>query len=528
MADSLRDYFVRFIFKTDKEGAAEATSTLDRLKNGVTKLTAGAFAINQMRDAISSIAAPFKEVAHLVHATAEEADALGDLSERLGIATEDLEKWGFAAKMSGVSQEALTTGFRILSKQMGEASQGSKSQLQTFARLGLSFRKANGEVRDVNEMLPEIAKAMQKIPSHAQRSAYAMELFGRGGQEMLPLLMKGPDAIKALTVEMEELGGVTSQAFLDSADEYDKNVHRLTAAWKGVREAVSGPVVDAVNDIAKGFMAWWKINGELVRSKITEWVGGLVTSLRALWFTVNKFSTELLVLAAALNAPLLIMIGMRLMIGLLIDDFANWQAGNDSMIGRMIKNWDAWIAEIEKTHPVLATLLTIFASTIDTIREGWKLLFEGDFKVGLEDFAAFWKLTWFSLATPVLAAWNGIRDAIYGALMAAKQAAKAVGLDTIAGGIGSAAGAFMRGSEAKRITDNMSNPSIVGPSSSPSSLAAGAGSRSKSINAQTSITINAAPGMDERKLMSHARDMFQEMWDSEIEGGYQQNVPEAW
>lgn len=520
MADSLRDYFIRFLFKN--EGVDKLRSSVAGIEQGLDRAGRKAFAFNEKLQAVKHVLEPFRLLGEMVNRTAEEADALKDLAERTGIATDELEKYAYVAKLSGASTEALTTGLRVLEKNMGEAAQGSKTQVETFAKLGIRIHDTNGKLKTTQQLLPDVAKAFEKLPSHAQKTAYAMQLFGRAGQELLPMLAKGADKIREMQEELELLGGVTSEKFLAAADEYGDNINRLSAAWKGVRQAISGPIVEAINKIAAGFLTWWKVAGALVRSKIEEWSQQLVTSLQALWITVTKLAAPLLLFAAALNVPLLAMIALKLMLALLIDDFANWVAGNDSIIGRVIKNWDAWLDKIAETNPMLATVLATFgdlvkfvANSIEVISFGWeqliKTISDGSFVDGVK--AMFSALADF-ITAPILSAVDTIKTSIFDMLLYVKGVAKSLGLEELSTSLGNAAGSFIRPNVDQRIS-----PPIAGNTMT---------SNQSSNTTEVGINVVAAPGMNERALAEEIKKQFNMEMDSQLRGAYNVTVPEAY
>lgn len=526
--ESLRDYFIRFLFKTDKAGAKEAESTIKGLTHSIERLTAVSFAITQVTGAIREVFEPFARLGEFISHTAEEADQLRDLAERTGIASDEIEKFGFIAKISGTSQETFLTGMRHLEKAMGEVATGSKEASETFARLGVSIRDPSGRMRTVQEMLPELSEAFSRIPSHAEKSATAMKLFGRAGQELLPMLERGADEIRELQIELELLGGVTSEEFLDSSERYVDNMTKMTAVWKGIRQAIAGPVLKAINDVTDGFIEWWKTAGALIRSRISEWTFQLVTSFEAFGTTLRRLAPLLLATAALLNAPLLVMLGMRLAIGLLVDDFANWMAGNDSLIGRAIANWEDWLTEIGQTNPALEAVMRAFGEAVEWVHGqvvqlevDWenflKIIQDDSFSIGDTIKAFFSSLADFMLA-PLVDTWERLRDLIFDTLMGAKRLAQAVGLEDLAKSLGGAASGVMGGAGVSHTIHEPVIPAGMG----------GAGASNSSVSAPVNINIQAAPGMDERKLAEEAARAAADHMDSVVRTGFNQLVPERY
>jgi len=62
----------------------------------------------------------------------DESSRLDDVSRRLGISAEALQKLEYAAELSGVGAEAFEKGFGKLAKTAGDAARGGKAQAAAF------------------------------------------------------------------------------------------------------------------------------------------------------------------------------------------------------------------------------------------------------------------------------------------------------------------------------------------------------------------------------------------------------------
>lgn len=504
---SLRDYFIRFLFKTDKEGAKKTEDAIGKIGEKLDSAGHAAFEFNEKIEAVKKIYEPFKKFKELIEQTAEEADNLRDMSERTGIATQKLEELGFMAKLAGTSQETLATGLRILDKNMGEAAAGGKEQAEAFGKLGIALHGANGKLKTVDELLPEVSAAFEKLPDHASKTAMAMKLFGRSGQELLPLLERGPEELEHMRKELALLGGVTSEDFLDASEKYVDNIERMNQIWKGIRQAIAGPFIRMFNQANDALIKWFKVNGDIARAKIGEWAQQLVTSFQALKATVIDLAAPFLIFAAALNAPLLIMVGLRALLALIIDDFANWRQGNDSVIGRVIDNWDEWMSKVEKSHPILAGFLEMAKAGLKNvyaillmIENLTKSLAEGQFlkelKTILHTAAKFYGMTGDSHEGGTV-----VSDPEVEKILAAKGGAGWASRD-----------------------DQLRQRTIMGTGIIPGA----AGGGSPTVNAPTTINVQASPGMDTRDLANKVGEIVDQRIDTAVRQSYQQVIPEAY
>ena len=190
------------------------------------KAVSRAFAAVAGAVAVGKIAGAFAE---LIQEQIASADALDHNAERLGITTEELQKFQYAAEMTGISADKLAVGVRYFNRSVGEAAIGTKSGVKTFTALGMHIRDAGGDVRPTIDLLFEFADALKKIPSQAERStAYEMRIMGRTGSALLPMLQKGAQGAKSRFSKTSTNSGVARiSAFIETAHQTDVSLKRL-------------------------------------------------------------------------------------------------------------------------------------------------------------------------------------------------------------------------------------------------------------------------------------------------------------
>ena len=223
------------------------------------------------------------------------ADQLNDMNQRLGVSAEALSGWAYAAKQSGTDIDALGIGLKKLAKNMAEALDPKTSQGKLFDALGVSVTDAAGRLRDVEDVLPEIASKFKDLDNATQESALAMDLFGKSGTDLIEFLNQGADGIAELRAEAREYGMELSGSTLRSADQFNDNLEKL-------RGAVNG----AWNEIAAGMLPRLvEMSGAMAESakqtdKLRQFGEGLVTVLGAIGSSfsfviglANRFGTDI-------------------------------------------------------------------------------------------------------------------------------------------------------------------------------------------------------------------------------------------
>ncbi len=165
----------------------------------------------------------------------DQADDMGKAAQRIGIPIEQLSRLAHVADLSGVSMETLGGAVARLSRNMADVASGAGQQAgRAFQRLGISVRNADGTLRSSQEVLTEVAERFSRLPDGAAKTATAMQLFGRAGAELIPLLNSGADGLQEMMQEADKLGLVIDQNTSAAAERFNDNLTRLGRVKDGI------------------------------------------------------------------------------------------------------------------------------------------------------------------------------------------------------------------------------------------------------------------------------------------------------
>jgi len=272
--ESLRELFVAIGLEWDAAGFAQAQVATAVLEKAAQMLVA----------AFETVA---ETVAESVLQTAEFADNLSDAAVRTGASVEALQELGYAAGLSGASSETMNMALTRLSATMGEAANGSKEAMSGFARLGVRVTDAEGKLRSTDAVFTDLAAAVAAIPNPAERTATALDVFGRAGIQLLPMLNEGADGIERMRTEARELGLVMGGEAVSSAAEFNDNLDRLRGIVDSLKRDLGGPLIEALSPVVEEMLAWVRANREMLRSRILQFTTALIAAGRALLVVVR-------------------------------------------------------------------------------------------------------------------------------------------------------------------------------------------------------------------------------------------------
>ena len=160
-------------------------------------------------------------------AFAKVGSELNDLSQRTGVSVEALSELQFVFGQAGVEAADLETAIKKMQKAVVEAAKGSKGANELIARLGLSV--ADLAAMTPEEMLSAFADGLATVSNPSERAALAMELFGKSGTKLLPVLAQGAEGLARMREYARDLGLTVSTDAAQAADALDDAIGELTA-----------------------------------------------------------------------------------------------------------------------------------------------------------------------------------------------------------------------------------------------------------------------------------------------------------
>lgn len=256
------------------KGVAVANTALGNLKTQLTSLDAAAakaFSFSGLTAITVSATAAAAALVGSVKAAADYGDQLDNMSQRTGVAVEELAKLQYAAKLSDTSSEALGKGIGNLSKLMVAAAGGAEESSKLFEKFGINLRNADGTMRSTTEVLYDLSDVFTAMPDGPEKTAMAMDFFGKKlGQELIPLLNQGGAGLRAMGDEAERLGLVLNSAQAKAAADFNDNLDRLGQLSRGVAVSIGNALIPALNnmlaklnDANRADLSIWQILGAL-------------------------------------------------------------------------------------------------------------------------------------------------------------------------------------------------------------------------------------------------------------------------
>lgn len=263
--ETIRELFVKLGLDWESSGFASAQLAVDLLEKG---LQLAVDAVNKLSDTLV-------EATVSTAAYGEEVEVLG---QKTGFATDAIQKWSYAAQLSHSSAEELRSGLGLLARQVEKAKDGGEEAQEAFSKLGISMqfvRTASPEA-----LLNKIADRMKELGPGSKRTALAMDLFGRSGANLIPMLDRGSEGLKKMGLEAEDLNIIMSEDAVHAASAFKENLEKLEATADGLKHVIGGVLIEALGPLLEDLLAWVKANRDLIRTRLERWVGYIAAGLK--------------------------------------------------------------------------------------------------------------------------------------------------------------------------------------------------------------------------------------------------------
>jgi len=292
-------------------------------------------------------------LAWIIHG-AGEADEMAKFSRRIGISIEQLQLWQHAANQAaGMTNEGLQTSFRDLTKNIGDAANGMGRARPVFEALGVSVRDGQGNVRGLNEILPELQAAFRKIQNPALKTSAAMKLFGESGAKMALLLEQPQSEMDRLFKDMERLGVITTQTATDT-EAYNDAMDSFGKSITGVRNGLMGQLMPVLTPLIKRMTDFIATIRPQIVERLGAAISGAATTMMGWFETVNGGASPA---SKAFESLMQTVSGVIDTIGGLVDMVGGWKNAALAMAAIMAGPFIASVVSVGAAFAQLGWLI---------------------------------------------------------------------------------------------------------------------------------------------------------------------------
>lgn len=220
----------------------------------------------------------------LIGDTVTLADDLMTQSSITGLSTDALQEYAYMAELVDTDVSTITGSLTKLTRNMDSATKGTGAAYEAFEKLGVDIYNTDGTLRDANDVFDEAIGKLGEVENQTERDALAMDLFGKSGQELNPIIDAGSDALEEFRQQAHETGYVLSGETLESLGSIDDSIQLLKNTMDTAKNQVATALMPIVAKITEAFVKWassvdWVKVGETIGAvldKIGKAIGVLI------------------------------------------------------------------------------------------------------------------------------------------------------------------------------------------------------------------------------------------------------------
>ena len=273
----------------------------------------------------------------MANGAANAAMEVRKLARETGMTTEEASKLRYAGERLNIDTDAL-------SKSLGKFSKSLESTHPALEKYGIDVVKtADGHI-SMEKTLDKIADRFKEMPDGVEKTAIAMDLFGKSGKDMIPLLNQGSEGLKEMGLDAQKMGLVFSKDGVDSAFKFGQAQKDLADRFEGVKNTIGLavlPVLTKLIGVAVDI-------ADVVMPKVLAIFGVAQTVFKAVGEIVDVFTGKNKAAGGELRS--------------LIGNAA------EPLMAVIARLREAWEKMVEKVMPIIAKLVAFIQDHMDTIQ----------------------------------------------------------------------------------------------------------------------------------------------------------------
>lgn len=195
--------------KMGKEMGENMPQSAEKGKKGLGNITTALVGVGEAAKEVVS------RIMDLSSGVGQSAENIKNNSQTMGMSMTEYQEWDYIFQSVGYSAEQAGGDFAALAEKAKDAAEGTGEGKEVFDALGISVKKAGGQIKSQNELFAEVVTKLQRMSDETRRNAYASQLLGTTGEELVPVLNMTAGQLEELRAKAHETGSVMSNETVD-------------------------------------------------------------------------------------------------------------------------------------------------------------------------------------------------------------------------------------------------------------------------------------------------------------------------
>ncbi|WP_175946609.1 hypothetical protein [Burkholderia pyrrocinia] len=191
---------------------------------------------------------------------------IANTASAIGISTTQLQRYQGAARIAGLSSDAMTNGLKSVGNAFEDAAAGRDNFVAgVLSDKGIGIHRLRDGSIDTARALHDVANAAAKIQNSQARGKF-LEIFGLG--DLNPMLSKGGAALDSFLARFDSLNAVMSPEQIAQGQRYNEEMIALDATVDKLKNSVGASLAPALTKVADAMIPIANEYGP----KIAHWI----------------------------------------------------------------------------------------------------------------------------------------------------------------------------------------------------------------------------------------------------------------
>jgi len=227
---------------------------------------------------------PFLGAAALARTTQKVVEfgaAIGDMSDRLGVGSEFLQKFQYAASQNGIASNEAGIALQRFTRRVADAKANGGKLKETLDNLNISFNDSSGRAKTTEELFQEFGMALSNMNDPAEKLRVAFQFLDTEGAKLTQLFRDGAPTIAEYGKEAEKLGIIVKDDQVKALQGASGAMEEMGRTFQSFLATAAKPmtaVIQGLNEILKAAIKIIKNYG----TELTVAAGAVATYFTAL------------------------------------------------------------------------------------------------------------------------------------------------------------------------------------------------------------------------------------------------------
>ncbi|MCK9570379.1 phage tail tape measure protein [Candidatus Pacearchaeota archaeon] len=177
------------------------------------------------------------------------AEQIENLAQSSGLSITRLQELKFIAESSGLSFDGVTNAASMVQRKLMGVEEDSGMAAEAFERLGINVHDAQGNLLSMDVLFPQLIAQFQSMTNVTERNMLAAQIFGRGVNEIAPILGMTASEMEKLTKQSHEFGLVLDDVSFGKAKQMDEAMDRMKGKFTGMIRGLATDAIPIIEEI---------------------------------------------------------------------------------------------------------------------------------------------------------------------------------------------------------------------------------------------------------------------------------------